>query len=369
MPVSTWSGEIVTQEGWQPGAVLAGGGGGKEVRALLFLMAHRVVLESSSSFLRIFFLNKNFQAGIGRWEPGPGSDGRGRTCSTSLQVGLSFWNSRWWKFNLQWHDSLPSLNLADFFSNLNQVQRLNMFLLRWSKPEEGWEAGPLLAGGGTHTSLLYSMESDVKGSQVRAICIQKRPWFQKIKKKIYVPVLKRPYLSDYSTDFDKSNAIFSLATVSSFHLFWPLSQEVCFKVKTASEVGQRYFRKFFKKDCSRVRARWLLDAGSDLVTSEGWEPGALPAGKVSTSAKEANDESLTFNWFSLERNTCFTHHLLQGHCSLCGPWFTGKFIFFFDGVYHINLLAFVAWGKAMVAEWNCQVFLHLFAVPILICLF
>ena len=74
------------------------------------LMAHRVVLESSSSFLRIFFLNKNFQAGIGRWEPGPGSDGRGRTCSTSLQVGLSFWNSWWWQFNLQWHDSLPSLN-------------------------------------------------------------------------------------------------------------------------------------------------------------------------------------------------------------------------------------------------------------------
>jgi len=73
-------------------------------------MAHRVVLESSSSFLRIFFLNKNFQAGIGRWEPGPGSDGRGRTCSTSLQVGLSFWNSWWWQFNLQWHDSLPSLN-------------------------------------------------------------------------------------------------------------------------------------------------------------------------------------------------------------------------------------------------------------------
>ena len=35
-------------------------------------------------------------------------------------------------------------------------------------------------------------------------------------------------------------------------------------------------------------------------------------GNISTSDKEANDEFLTFNKFSLERKTCFTHFLLQG---------------------------------------------------------
>ena len=60
-----------------------------------------------------------------------------------------------------------------------------------------------------------------------------------VEENIYGPVLKRRYLSDFSTDFDKSNAIFSLETVSSFHLLGPLSQEVCFTVKTASEVGRR----------------------------------------------------------------------------------------------------------------------------------
>ena len=39
-----------------------------------------------------------------------------------------------------------------------------------------------------------------------------------VEENIYGPVLKRRYLSDFSTDFDKSNAIFSLETVSSFHL-------------------------------------------------------------------------------------------------------------------------------------------------------
>ena len=60
-----------------------------------------------------------------------------------------------------------------------------------------------------------------------------------VEENIYGPVLKRRYLSDFSTDSDKSNAIFSLETVSSFHLLWPLSQEVCFKVKIASEDGRR----------------------------------------------------------------------------------------------------------------------------------
>ena len=39
-----------------------------------------------------------------------------------------------------------------------------------------------------------------------------------VEENIYGPVLKRRYLSDFSTDFDKSNAIFSLGPVSSFHL-------------------------------------------------------------------------------------------------------------------------------------------------------
>ena len=60
-----------------------------------------------------------------------------------------------------------------------------------------------------------------------------------VEENIYGPVLKRRYLSDFLTDLNKSNAIFSLETVSSFHLLGPLSQEVCFKVKTASEVGRR----------------------------------------------------------------------------------------------------------------------------------
>ena len=60
-----------------------------------------------------------------------------------------------------------------------------------------------------------------------------------VEENIYGPVLKRRYLSDFSTDFDKSNASFSLESVSSFHLLGTLSQEVCFTVKTASEVGRR----------------------------------------------------------------------------------------------------------------------------------
>ena len=60
-----------------------------------------------------------------------------------------------------------------------------------------------------------------------------------VEENIYGPALKRRYLSDFLTDLNKSNAIFSLETVSSFHLLGPLSQEVCFKVKTASEVGRR----------------------------------------------------------------------------------------------------------------------------------
>ena len=39
-----------------------------------------------------------------------------------------------------------------------------------------------------------------------------------VEENIYGPVLKRRYLGDFSTDFDNSNAIFSLGTVSSFHL-------------------------------------------------------------------------------------------------------------------------------------------------------
>ena len=39
-----------------------------------------------------------------------------------------------------------------------------------------------------------------------------------VEENIYGPVLKRRYLSDFSTDLDKSNAIFSLGPVSSFHL-------------------------------------------------------------------------------------------------------------------------------------------------------
>ena len=60
-----------------------------------------------------------------------------------------------------------------------------------------------------------------------------------VEENIYGPALKRRYLSDFLTDLNKSNAIFSLETVSSFHLLGPLSQGVCFKVKTASEVGRR----------------------------------------------------------------------------------------------------------------------------------
>ena len=55
----------------------------------------------------------------------------------------------------------------------------------------------------------------------------------------YGPVLKRRYVSDYSTDFDISNALFSLGTVSSFHLLRALSQEVPFMVKIVSEEGRR----------------------------------------------------------------------------------------------------------------------------------
>ena len=47
--------------------------------------------------------------------------------------------------------------------------------------------------------------------------------------------------------------------------------------------------------------------------------GGAPGGKISTSDKEANDEFLTFNGFSLERKTCFTHFLLQGTAVCVAP--------------------------------------------------
>ena len=54
-------------------------------------------------------------------------------------------------------------------------------------------------------------------------------------------------------------------------------------MKTASEVGQRYFRKFFKKDCFRVRSRWLLGAGNS-------DPGR------SLILEIAGDASINLKW-------------------------------------------------------------------------
>ena len=131
----------------------------------------------------------------------------------------------------------------------------------------------------------------------------------------------------------------------------------------------------------------LLGSSRRLTLLGGGTPGGgAPGGKISTSDKEANDEFLTFNWFSLERKTCFTHLLLQGHCSLCGSWFTGKFILFLmESTISTSLplwLGVKQWlqnkfvkslslngSPLALRTWLSKklVFLHLFAVPVLTC--
>ena len=66
------------------------------------------------------------------------------------------------------------------------------------------------------------------------------------RRKILWDGLKNEYLGGFWTDFAKSNAIFSLGKVGSFHLLRSRSQKVSFKVKIESEDGQDVWKNLKK---------------------------------------------------------------------------------------------------------------------------
>ena len=72
-------------------------------------------------------------------------------------------------------------------------------------------------------------------------------------------------------------------------------------------------------------------------------------GKVSTSDKVANDESLTLIDFPWKEELASLTFCCRDTVVCVAPDLPVS-LFFFDVVYHVNFLAFEARGEAMVAE-------------------